>query len=379
MVWAALTLEERLDEIVDATDAGGSGDPFATLDAEQRHALATLYRAGYCRGAESQISPSPLWVLGLQITRTIDRDYFKDFWTTPGLEGFEGTPLIDRLRRKGVARVAAIRTAGEAQGRTSDDILIMTLAAMAPDAPVSLVLEGGPEPSRLMGATFRVTSGAAEGRVFDCTGLAAGGIAATLNPVGIAGIAVGDTVEFDNADLLAFAYHHRHYLDDAYPEMAQFFVDGRPVHAQRERGLSRIAMPTGRFDGKMILVQNSADKECWPNCARAYVRSVEAALGPRTNDRFRIWWTQNAPHVPPADPAGRTRLIDYAGMYNQGLRASSPGWKTTSRPRPAPLIASARTTGSSTRRRPRSGSASSLSSAPPPTARRAPTSRRASR
>ena len=172
----------------------------------------------------------------------------------------------------------------------------------------------------MLGTTIRITSGAAAGRSFDCTGVIGDGLTAILNPGAFAGLAPGDTVEFDNADLLAFAYHHRHFVDDRYPEMAQFFVDGLPLHKQRERSLTKIVMPTGRFEGKMILIQNSADKECWPNCARAYVASVASVLGERMNDHFRIWWTQNAPHVPPVKPSGRTRLIEYSGMYNQALR-----------------------------------------------------------
>ena len=317
LVWAALALADRLDDIVDATDAGGSGDPFATLDAEQREALAALYRAGYCRGAESQITPSPLWVLGLQIVRSLDRTYYPEFWTERGYEGLHGTPLLRRLRRRGVTRVAGIRTAGEVRGRSADEVFTALLGGLPEDAPVAIEL-AGVDPVPMLGTTFRVTSGAAAGQSFDSTGDIGGGVTAFLNTDAFRELAMGDELEFDNGDLLAFAYHHRHFIDPRYPEMASFLVDSLPLHRQRAKGFNRIDAPTGRFNGKMIIVQNSADKECWPSCARAYVESVASVLANDLDDRFRIWWTQNSPHVPPSGAAA-TRLVGYEGMYNQAL------------------------------------------------------------
>ena len=54
---AARVLGDGLARVVDATAPGGSGDPFAGLDAEQRAALADVYRLGFPRGAEDQIYP----------------------------------------------------------------------------------------------------------------------------------------------------------------------------------------------------------------------------------------------------------------------------------------------------------------------------------
>ena len=53
----ARVLGDALPSVVDATAPGGSGDPFAGLTAEQRTALATLYKLGFPRGAEDQIHP----------------------------------------------------------------------------------------------------------------------------------------------------------------------------------------------------------------------------------------------------------------------------------------------------------------------------------
>ena len=43
-------LHRKLDDIIDAVEPGGSGDPFATLSHDEREALAALYRYGFPRG-----------------------------------------------------------------------------------------------------------------------------------------------------------------------------------------------------------------------------------------------------------------------------------------------------------------------------------------
>src|SRR6185369_3207642 len=57
---AARLIQPHFNEIVDAVDAGGSGNPFEMLNTEQRIALAECYRAGFPRGAEFQLKfPMP--------------------------------------------------------------------------------------------------------------------------------------------------------------------------------------------------------------------------------------------------------------------------------------------------------------------------------
>src|SRR4051794_35676506 len=48
-------LGDALPAVIDATDVGGSGDPFVGLSSTQRDALAVLYRTGWARRAESQL------------------------------------------------------------------------------------------------------------------------------------------------------------------------------------------------------------------------------------------------------------------------------------------------------------------------------------
>jgi len=50
---------EKLASVIDATEVGGSGNPFEGLDTQQREALAELYRCGYGRRGERSRFPRP--------------------------------------------------------------------------------------------------------------------------------------------------------------------------------------------------------------------------------------------------------------------------------------------------------------------------------
>ena len=81
----------KFDAITDACEPGGSGDPFAGLDAEQRDALAVLYRCGFPRGAEAQLADHAqalnIWAWDAPTLLRTDPGYFEDFWSVPGYAG----------------------------------------------------------------------------------------------------------------------------------------------------------------------------------------------------------------------------------------------------------------------------------------------------
>ena len=84
-----LHAHHKLDDIIDAVEPGGSGDPFATLSHDEREALAALYRYGFPRGAESQLWSFSPWTWGFVGTKLSDPDYYHDFWRTPGYLGHD--------------------------------------------------------------------------------------------------------------------------------------------------------------------------------------------------------------------------------------------------------------------------------------------------
>ena len=316
--WAGIVLADRVPAIVDALDAGGNGDPFSALTSDaERHALATLYRAGYCRGAESQLQPNPLWVMGMNIVRGRDAGYFEDFWNVPGYAGADGDPLVQSLRLEETVTVTDVYAGADFPGAedSEDDMLLVTLrGGLPPDARVAIRVDS-PHTARYVGAMLTLP----DGRRLQCSHVAGQVILAAFDPKGFVDVAPGTKLTVDNRDLLAFAWYHRHFVGRSYPELDHFFVDGHPLYPQRARGLDRVTVPKGDFEGRMILIQNLADRECWPNCAAAYDRDVRARLGAETDRRFRLWWIERAAHLTPVTPRGLTRLIDYAPSYAQGV------------------------------------------------------------
>lgn len=320
--WAGTLLGDKIKEVIDAVDAGGAGNPFAVLETDaQRQALAALYRAGYCRGAESQLEPNPLWILGMQIVFGSDGTYFQDFWTKPGYEGFQKDDELKALLIQETGVVKELKTAKELAGPGMfEDINAGVLGRMPGDMIVGAVIDMPGNPDRLLGATLRLTSGKAKGRRMICTGAIDRAVVAILDPVGFRDVAPGDTIEADNRDFTAFLFYHRHLVHERYPTMRQFLVDGLPIYAQRPIDLENIPVPSGKFKGKMILLQHAHDRECWPICAEPYIQDVKKQLGGRTDQNFRIWWIENAAHLVPLNPAGQTRLINYSGCFAQALR-----------------------------------------------------------
>ena len=91
-------LGDRLADVVDAMQPGGSGDPFAGLDTHQREELATLYRLGYPRGDEWVIGqPSGTIWLWCSMAERLQREhpeYFEAFWARPGYVGHDAPSLV---------------------------------------------------------------------------------------------------------------------------------------------------------------------------------------------------------------------------------------------------------------------------------------------
>jgi len=139
----------------------------------------------------------------------------------------------------------------------------------------------------------------------------------------------------DNTPYLAFQTYHRHQMpDDEYPEWDQFRVAGQPVYPQRPELLgprfvrnNGAGLLSGRFAGKMIVVQSLFDEIAYPQQADWYRRRVASVLGNRLDDQYRVWFTDHAMHQDPAvmprvdvHPHRTTRIINFRGVLEQALR-----------------------------------------------------------
>jgi len=142
-------------------------------------------------------------------------------------------------------------------------------------------------------------------------------------------IKAGDEVQIDNSNWLAVQYLHRYQVPTPdYYVWNQFRgADGKPIYPQRPQLLgpqftktTAGTIPTGRFKGKMIVVENLMDQDAYPWQGDWYASRVKDALGSSFNDNFRLWYTDCANHADFERPGDPTRVVSYLGVLHQALR-----------------------------------------------------------
>jgi PKD domain len=348
-----LHAHHKLDEIVDATEPGGSGDPFATLSHDERDALAALYRYGYPRGAESQLWSFSPWTWGFVGTRAGDPGYYHDFWHAPGYLGHDDPARLAHLVIDTTTTVRKVITGGESM--TDIGAVLAATAGAAREHSVGIVLDGEFDDLEAMfGATVTFTSGEAKGRSVVISTVT-GDILSTSGehaPDLFDGVEAGDECTVDNHDFVAWCHMFLHALSldllvkddprtgerqwlEGFEGLRAYALDDRPLHPQRDRPM--VAQEgggtghSGRFVGKMIHVNATHDAQVWPNGVAAYQSKVRADKGDRVADSYRLWWVEHAPHgapqvlgpalTPLKDPGiWKSRLVDYDGVTAQALR-----------------------------------------------------------
>jgi len=206
------------------------------------------------------------------------------------------------------------------------------------DVPVAYALEKLPA-ADLTGAMLRFTSGRAAGHHVWVSGRRGDHVTTGIGQEEfehLRKVEVGDDVLVDTTPYLAFQTYHRHQVPpgDGYPEFDQFRAAGRPIYPQRPQLLgprfvrnNGAGRMDGRFAGKMIVVQSLVDEIAYPQQAEWYRKRVEAALGDRIDDHYRVWFTDHAMHQDPAvmphmdlHPDRSTRIVNYRGVLEQALR-----------------------------------------------------------
>jgi len=329
-----LTRRNKLPEIVDALDPGGSGDPHATLNEEESAALKEASRMGF---------PVRGWWQHEMIGRNsigsadaFDPDYTADFWSKTGYLGTDPQSSIceDRFEFE------------------------TTVAKINPGMPTTVELASVPDRD-ISRAQFFMTSGAsagaplpvfaAKGKVLTI-GINAGlaGLPGAFLPFPPPEIGIGDAVRVENSGALAFETYYRHFLP-ASPEYYAWnqFRDeaGRPIYPQRPTAPTPAVQPIGsplegRVTGKVLVMQCALDIHAWPWQADWYRSKVKQALGEAAgNDTFALWYIDNSSHDSPGhfgtqrhEKAAWARTICPIGVLEQGLRDLAAWCETGTRP-----------------------------------------------
>ena len=345
-------LRDKMDVIKDALEPGGSGDPYAGLDEEEKAALREAELMGFPMKAWTvyeTLDEGSLPVLA-PIVKQMDPEYVRDFWEKPGYLGYDpdGSAARDRIVHKAeivriihnkekVSTIADTIDEGNAYGV---DEAWKHLLAKGQKVPV-FALDSWPEGKEghsfySMGLTIHFETGALAGEVFDAIPLP--GNCVTVNPGMdqrdmeeiLAKAAVGDRIVLDNSDYIAMQTYHRHqvpgreYLpwdqyrdengDPIYPQRA--FLTG-PLITQGGAGSVQQGTPTC----KVIVLESLMDESAFPWQADWYRKEVIRHLAPGTDGEsvMRLWFMENCMHTDCDNAGDHQHIVSYLGALMQAL------------------------------------------------------------
>jgi hypothetical protein len=337
-------LWDKFPEIVDALEPGGSGDPYAGLNVEQRQALAEVTRMGF---------PPLSWfgykTMGVHAFSAIyqgmvmaDPGYFKDFWTKPGYLGFDAPQSLTKARLQFPTTVKAVITPESAarmgvdvkripgQGRGTADLAWQAVGGAGTQRPIAFQLGSTPPNVDFLGGDLIIKSGAAAGKTVDLREITGDKVMLGVTDAKtLALVKPGDQVEIDNSNFLAAQTYHRHQVPGPEFHVWDQFRDsyGKPIYPQRPVQLGPMftmgaagTVPTGKFEGKVIVLESLWDREAFPWQADWYRARVTENLGNRTDDNYRLWYTDHALHADSAKQEDGGHTISYLGALQQALR-----------------------------------------------------------
>ena len=337
-------LKDKFPLIIDALDAGGSGDPYAGLNSEEKEALMEVTKMGF--PPQSWFGYKSMGIHGFaalyQGMVMADRSYFTDFWEKPGYLGSNPPPSLISARIRQQAKIKHAISVKEAislglsvwaqtdQKRGTADAAWQRLLEKDDNLPVAFQLDQQLPKTDFLGGDLFIKSGNGSGKnlfISQIKGdivILAGG-----DPTLIRSIKEGDDVQLDNSNFLAAQTYHRHQVPGKdYSVWNQFLdKDGKPIYPQRPMQLGPLftrsasgILPSGKFKGKMILLESLYDREAYPWQGDWYVSRAKEYLGDSLDQNFRIWYTDKALHGDISEQEYPTRTVSYLGVLQQALR-----------------------------------------------------------
>jgi hypothetical protein len=335
-------LYNKFPQIIDALEPGGSGDMYAGLNEEEKSALIEVTQMGF---------PPKSWfgfkTMGVHGFRAIysgmvmaDKAYFQNFWTKEGYYGAHPTASLLKARlqkdskiKKGIPYDEAVKAKlvepMSDQEKGTAEAAWKSMGNAEGTLPVAFQLEDIMPNVNFLGGDLIIKTGEAAGKTLQL--IAIEGDKAVLGPTDphvLAQIKPGDEVQVNNSNFLAAQTYHRHQVPGKeYKVWDQFRNEkGEPLYPQGPfllgpmftKGASGV-LPTGKFKGKMIMLESLWDREAFPWQADWYRSRVIENLGDKANDNFRLWYTDHALHGDLTAQEDATRTVSYLGVLQQAL------------------------------------------------------------
>lgn len=258
-----------------------------------------------------------------------DPTYWEDFRKLPGYLGADSPESRQGFRIQQAASVKKVVMADEARKTGLPVPMAAGSSGEAGMVPAAFVVESLPK-GDLVGASLILK----DDKELYITGVHGDAITVGYGPIAgpvVNGIKAGDEVRFDNSTWLAFQTYHRHQVpppEDNYYIFDQFRgPDTKPLYPQRPELVSlRMneigggSLQSGRFAGKMIMVETLMDEHAAPWNADWYRSKVQQVLGSRLDEHFRLWHVDHALHSNPMLLADNCRVIRFTGILEQALR-----------------------------------------------------------
>ena len=340
-MYALRILKDKLADIIDAMDAGGSGDPYATLNVEQRQVLLECSKMGF---------PLKSWygwpymdvhgflVLYKSVVAMDEKYFHEDFWNKPGYLGYDNPPSLqrDHVQTKSVVRRIIGQEEAERLGlvkalsaseRGTADRAWASMGSEIEDKPVAYQIDVNVKDIG-MGGDLIILSGKGKGTVLQVAKTSGNYVAlAPVNePRMLSQLHVGDSVQVDNSDFLAVQTYYRHQAPSADYYVWNQFRDsnGQLIYPQRPMLLGPLftmgaagCIPDGNMKGKMILCSSLWDRESFAWQGDWYRNRVKKHLGDESAEsNFRLWYTDRALHGDADDP---TQSVSYQTTIYQAL------------------------------------------------------------
>lgn len=336
--YAMRLLWDKFPSILDAVEPGGSGDMYRGLDPDQKEALQEATRMGFPPTAwfDYKTLGEGAFPILFNLVRAQDPTYFNhDFWTVPGYQGANPPKSLEQARVQLKTKITKIiSTANPDQATKPRGGVDTAWNQFQAEAPVVFEVESIPD-KPLSDAFLLIESGEGAGKDVAISKIVGNTVVPGVNPFAgdnsqlLKSIRVGDEVQIDNSDSLAAQYYHRYQVPTPdYYVWDQFRgPDGKPIYPQRPKLIGPMityggagSLQSGKFKGKMIVVESLMDQDAFPWQADWYRTKVKENLGPQLDNNFRLWFTDHAVHgdeYPPVDP---TRVVSYLGVLYQALR-----------------------------------------------------------